>query len=230
LPDIKDTVGKNTMMKLSRPRKPTKNNPSEWHDDPADYETLYQYCAQDVRVEAKIDKQIRNLTAHEQSVWELDFRMNLRGLRVDIDAIETALAVHSKFQEERLRRFSAIVGGAFTPTQRSLVQKWLNSVLDLDEPISDTQAGTLESLLDIATGETKEAIEIFLSSTKASLAKLTSMLNYSDSEGRCRGQFQYHAASTGRWGGRGIQPQNLVRGNADYPPSVYFNYLLGEML
>ena len=30
-------------------------------------------------------------------------------------------------------------------------------------------------------------------------------------EGRIRGTLQYHAAATGRWGGRKVQPQNFPR-------------------
>ena len=38
------------------------------------------------------------------------------------------------------------------------------------------------------------------------------MLNMAMRDGRIRGTLLYHGASTGRWAGRGIQPQNLPRG------------------
>ena len=47
---------------------------------------------------------------------------------------------------------------------------------------------------------------------KSSTAKLVTMREKASSDGRLRNMHQYHAASTGRWGGRGVQPQNFFRG------------------
>src|SRR5262249_18793223 len=41
--------------------------------------------------------------------------------------------------------------------------------------------------------------------------KLDSLLASVDDDGRLRGTLRYHAAATGRWSGRGFQPQNLKR-------------------
>ena len=47
---------------------------------------------------------------------------------------------------------------------------------------------------------------------RASVAKIESLLRGADPEDhRVRGLLQFHAASTGRWGGRRFQPQNLKR-------------------
>jgi DNA polymerase len=53
---------------------------------------------------------------------------------------------------------------------------------------------------------------------KSSTAKYESVLNVaSPKDGRARGLLQYHAAGTGRWGGRLFQPQNLPKGLAEGP-------------
>src|SRR5947207_3419602 len=44
-----------------------------------------------------------------------------------------------------------------------------------------------------------------------SLKKLDSMLDCVGADGRARGLLQYHAATTGRWSGCLLQPQNLPR-------------------
>ena len=39
----KDQEGKRIMMKMAKPRKPSKNNPAVWHEDPEDFQKLYEY-------------------------------------------------------------------------------------------------------------------------------------------------------------------------------------------
>lgn len=57
----------------------------------------------------------------------------------------------------------------------------------------------------------RAAFELRLEAGKSSLKKLDKFLTYASVDGRSRGTLQYHAASPGRWGGRGPQLQNLMR-------------------
>jgi DNA polymerase len=57
----------------------------------------------------------------------------------------------------------------------------------------------------------REALRIRREGAKSSVAKLKAMRLGACDDGRVRGLFQFHAASTGRWGGRRIQPQNFPR-------------------
>src|SRR5262249_46567385 len=50
-----------------------------------------------------------------------------------------------------------------------------------------------------------------LPSCVASVKKLDRLLTSVDSDHRLRGTLRYHASSTGRWSGRGYQPQNLKK-------------------
>lgn len=58
---------------------------------------------------------------------------------------------------------------------------------------------------------TKRVIEIRQAGARSSTAKLTSMLDRVCDDGRVRENLLYCAASTGRWGGKGVQLQNLFR-------------------
>jgi DNA polymerase len=60
--------------------------------------------------------------------------------------------------------------------------------------------------------ECRKLLELRKKAAKGSLAKLEKMIETREADNRCRGQFQYHGAlRTGRWAGRGFQPQNLPR-------------------
>ncbi len=76
------------------------------------------------------------------------------------------------------------------------------------------RAGTVDEFLKNGkvTGDAKAVLKIRQSLAKASTAKYTAFLRQANSDGRVRGHLMYHAASTGRWGGKGVQPQNFPRG------------------
>jgi DNA polymerase len=79
----KDAAGARLMKRMSKPRKP---RPGEdptgiyWHDDPEDIKTLHLYCQRDVETEREAHKRIGSLTPEEQSLWEIDARINERGV------------------------------------------------------------------------------------------------------------------------------------------------------
>ena len=57
----------------------------------------------------------------------------------------------------------------------------------------------------------RRALELRQEAAKSSTAKLVAMREKASSDGRIRNMHQFHAASTGRWAGRGVQGQNLSR-------------------
>jgi DNA polymerase len=61
----------------------------------------------------------------------------------------------------------------------------------------------------------QQVLELRLQSAQAATKKLTSLLILAGPDSRVRGSFQYHGASTGRWSGSGVQPQNLKRLDED---------------
>ena len=54
-------------------------------------------------------------------------------------------------------------------------------------------------------------LELRREGARASVRKLDRLLAMVDTDNRLRGSLRFHAAHTGRWSGRGYQPQNLKR-------------------
>lgn len=74
----KDPTGKRIMLKLSRPRKPTKTDArTRWTPQmaPVDFGHLYRYCRQDVRTERGIRSRLYALSDTERELYLLDQRM-----------------------------------------------------------------------------------------------------------------------------------------------------------
>ncbi|MDR3472208.1 MAG: hypothetical protein P4M09_11020, partial [Devosia sp.] len=82
---LKDKAGHALMLQMCRPRQIKKDGTVVWWDetDPAKYDRLCDYCEQDVRTERAIADRLPPLPDDEQDTWELDFQINVRGVRVD---------------------------------------------------------------------------------------------------------------------------------------------------
>src|SRR5262249_24509085 len=57
----------------------------------------------------------------------------------------------------------------------------------------------------------QHVLELRRDSARASVRKLDNLLKSIDADGRMRGTLRYMGSSTGRWSGRGYQPQNLKK-------------------
>jgi hypothetical protein len=55
----------------------------EPHEQPELYAKGKAYCIDDVLTECGIDRVLPDLPDFEQRVWDLDFRINTRGLPID---------------------------------------------------------------------------------------------------------------------------------------------------
>jgi len=204
----KDMVGARVMMQLARP----KPDGTFWtaEDVPEKFQRLYDYCKSDVEVERAIDNRMMRLSEQEQHVWVLDQLINQRGIRVDLPAIQKAIAMveqeRARLDKEMLCTTGGVVGKC---SEVQLLVKWIR-----------TQGVEIKGLakadvLDALTGElpqpVRDALALRKEAAKSSTAKLLAMKNRASRDGRVRGCFQYHGASTGRWAHRGIQPGNLPR-------------------
>lgn len=212
----KDQAGHRLMLQMARPRAFIDHGPSmekcpQWWDEPEKLERLYAYCKQDVEVERELDKRLMPLSPAEQEMWVLDYYINQRGLAVDLPAIDAAIKVVES-EAERLngsmRRATDNFVGFTTETAR--LTEWVR-LQGVDVP-GVAKADVLDALADQHLPDAvRAALLIRQEAGKSSTAKLKKMRALVSSDGRVRNTKQYHAAHTGRWGGRGIQPDNMPR-------------------
>ncbi len=212
LPVKKDMDGRRLVLKWCKPRKPTKKDPSARHTDPDELERLIRYCKTDVEVDTEAFLRCPPLTPTERRVWVLDQEINLRGIAVDRPLVTTVLDL---IEEETGRLNAEVSGLTFgaldSATKRDRVLAWLEDEgLYLPDLTKKTVEDTLAS--GLATGAAKRMLEIRQATAKTSTAKYQAFDDRSKTDGRLRDILVYHAATTGRWGGSGVQLQNLPRG------------------
>lgn len=210
----KDMKGHRIMLQLCKPRvERTPTSEPQWYtvdNAPEKFEALYAYCKQDVEVERALCKRLVSLSPKEQKLWELDYKINRRGVYVDIPAAVTALQV-VEFEKLRLnKRMHEVTNSAVSVCSAAgQISDWLK-LQGLEVP-SIAKADVVEMLKRDLPAHAREALELRQEFAKTSTAKLNAMILGASAGNRVRGLFQYSGASTRRWSSRRIQLQNLPR-------------------
>ncbi len=216
LREKKDKEGHALMLKVSQPRRITKKNPNEWVEDDASMARVFRYCAQDVVAEEGLSDALPDSSPREQQIWQLDQTINRRGVPVDIQSVDAMIRVTDAHKAKLLVEFDALTNGKYnSPTQ---IEKFKDHLAALGVNLEDLSKNTvLEALkLDIPASA-RRMLEIRQSVGKSSVSKYMALRNGMSLDERLRSLLMYHAAGTGRWGGKRFQPQNLPReGLKDY--------------
>lgn len=226
---MKDMVGRRLMLQMAKPRKIEADGTIIWWDDLAKLEKLIAYCKQDVEVERALEKRLRPLSESELALWHLDQRINDRGVLVDEALCNGAKAIVGEAQKALDKKMRTLTNGDVSAcSNRNQLVKW---VKEQGVECDSVAKAAMEELLSEDAPVPPHVREVLLvrqEAAKASVAKIDALLNgKSPEDNRTKGMLQFHAASTGRWGGRRFQPQNLVR--PDYDDSV-INLLIDSIL
>jgi DNA polymerase bacteriophage-type len=213
LPLQKDTLGRASMLQVTKPRTPSKNNPCvDWFGDKEKMNTTYRYCIQDVNVEEHVYKRTIDLPPFELVVKRIDEEINERGVFVDRELAEAAIDIsnqHKKAVDNELFWLTGCRVSSVTKVQqvKAFLEENGLSVDSLDK------TGVSDLLLrkDISP-KCRRVIELRQQGSLSSIKKYIKILKWVGDDDRLRHLFLYFGASTGRWTGKGPQLHNLPRG------------------
>ena len=214
----KDKEGKALVQLFCKPRPKTskirrannKTHPDEW-------DRFKQYAKQDIVSMREVVKKMPNWNmlenGFELSLWHLDQRINDRGVCIDVDLAEKAVECIDIEQRRLADETNSMTNGEVqTATQRDAMLRHI--VGEYGVTLNDLTASTIERRLndpDLPDG-LKELLAVRQQASTTSTSKYKALLNRVNSDGRLRGTLQFMGAPrTGRWAGRGFQPQNLTR-------------------
>lgn len=214
LTEQKDLAGGRVMLQLSKPKDFGPNGePIFWTptDSSEKFIKLYSYCANDVLVEQKLYKRLLKLSPNESKIWQLDYKINRRGIKCDVAAISAAIEIVDSEKKRLDKKMQSVTGNAVATCnatgQLTDWIKWQGIEIDGVAKGDVTELLTRQNL----PPKVKASLLLRQEAAKSSNAKLGTMLKSACDDGRIRGLFQYHGAGTGRWAGRRIQPQNFPR-------------------
>lgn len=233
VPTQKDPRGKQFINDFCKPRKyqgPMKNGIVKelWYEPHGpmyhEYVIGMEYCITDGEAEADVDAVLPDLPEFEQRVWEWDFKINNRGVPIDVKSVQNAIKFSDHFTKVAVDQFESVVG--VRPTQRAKVLEYLQQREEIEE-IGDLRSKTLKRLtLSEFPAELQSIIQTRLDCSLASIKKLETMARCTDSDGNARGGHLYGGAHTMRWSHKRIQTGNMKRGNAKQQKWL-FEYMEG---
>ncbi len=216
----KDKTGTSLMLKLCKPGKDGRLPGHHWPRFTCAKEQwtfaqahmrLLEYCAQDTEVERELDKLLPDLPPRELDVFHADMRINLRGVAVDVPALDHLIRQADVAAKEAVNDMKLVTSGMCEgPTDvRGLMRFLYQRGVKTD---SVDKASVRRMLADpkIVDAEVRRALQIRQNSGKTSVAKLEKIKALSW-KNRIYDTYQYHGAATGRWTSRGVQVQNLPR-------------------
>lgn len=182
---------------------------------PVEWAKFKSYCASDIISMRGVDRKLPswNYTGAELDLWHLDQRINDRGIHVDLDFANAAIATAEKAKALLAKRTRALTNNDVErATQRDRLLGHILMEYGVDLP--DLQASTLERRINDPElpQELRELLDIRMQASMGSSSKYKSLVKAVSPDGRLRGLLQFNGANrTGRWAGRTFQPQNLFR-------------------
>ena len=218
----KSWAGKALIRTFCVPKKPTKKNAGKLrtlpHDEPEKWALFKDYCRQDVVAELAVEGYLSRfpMPQNEWDLWALDMEINSRGIQVDHELVEGALACDAGTVQPLLDEAIALTG-LENPKSVSQLKKWLSEETgdDFDSLAKDKVASILPTL---ESEKARRMLELRQELSKTSIRKYVSMHSATGEDGRVRGLLQFYGANrTGRWAGRLVQVQNLPR---NYLPAL----------
>lgn len=205
----KDMKGNRVMIQLSQPKKD--GTFYEPITDDEKFEQMYKYCETDIDVERKLYKRLLPLSAKEQALWELDHKINQRGVAVDYASALQAISIvdfEKKRLDEEMRKVTN--NEVSTCSANAQLTTFLrNSGVQTEGVAKHIVSDLLEK--DKLPQNCRAALLYRQEAAKSSTAKFVSLIERSGTDHRMRSTLQYHGAGTGRWAGRGFQLHNLPR-------------------
>lgn len=206
------TEGKDLIKYFCQPCAATKSNGGRTRNRPfhapEKWETFKRYNIRDVETEMGIQHKLHKFPVPE-SVWEeyhIDQEINDRGVRLDMELVQQAIAMDARSREELTAAIKDITK-LENPNSVLQMKQWL-SANGVETDSLDKKA--IAELLKNAPDKLASVLILRQQLAKSSVRKYQAMEKTVCADGRARGMFQFYGANrTGRFSGRNIQLQNL---------------------
>ena len=203
----KDEAGTWLINLFSKPSRKGERVTAE--EKPDDWAAFGAYCDQDVETMRDAAKRLaRDFPRGERAVYEVDQRINDRGVCVDTALAQAAERCFKDNRAEALKEIAKIAG-VDNGNSVAQLRTWLKGRgVDTEDLRKDTVKELLEGELP---DDVRRVLALRQECAVSAAAKFTAAIRATNGDGRLRGTMQYFGASTGRFAGRLIQFQNLAR-------------------
>lgn len=210
----KDSRGVRLIGMFSLPGRKSHKEPSQ---APKDFAEFCEYCAQDVIAERAIFQALHTRTDREFiPQWELDCQIDDNGAPIDADEALGAARLYAQIQDQAESLALELTDGAplrsttalraWTAQQGWPMQSFAAAAVD-DALADEVQCAKFPKVA--------EFLRLRQAASGTAGKKFDAMLAMLARDSRVHGILVGRAAHTGRYAGRGVQPQNMPRGSFD---------------
>ena len=184
---------------------------------PEEWQRFREYCIRDVEATVECARRMPrwNNTPEELALYQLDQRINRRGVAIDVDLIDAALDTIQAEQRRLSAQAQELTGiDDLSTTQVARVLAYLRDEHQIELP--NLKAATVASLLRDGLEDLPDTVVMLLRNramtSKSSTAKYNAIKKCTSPDGMLRYLLQFCGAGrTARWSGRGPQFHNLPR-------------------
>lgn len=206
------TEGKDLIKYFCQPCAATKANGGRTRNRPFHapdkWEAFKRYNIRDVETEMGIQHKLHKFPVPDE-VWEeyhIDQEINDRGVRLDMDLVQQAIAMDTRSREELTAAMKDMTA-LENPNSVQQMKQWLS---DNGVETDSLDKKAVAELLKDVPDNLADVLTLRQQLAKSSVRKYQAMEKTICSDGRARGMFQFYGANrTGRFSGRNIQLQNL---------------------
>ncbi len=204
--------GKDLIRYFCTPCKPTKVNDNRTRNLPCHalekWELFKSYCKRDVEVERDIRKKLSKypISEHEQMFYILDQEINDRGILIDTQLVQQAIACDMEHKEDTFAQAQRLTG-IDNPNSVAQLKAWL---FENGVKVESLSKKAVSNLVQETDGDVEELLNLRLQLAKTSIKKYEAIERAICPDKRVRGLLQFYGANrTGRWAGRLVQVHNL---------------------
>lgn len=217
-----------------------------YNTDPALMQEMYDYCLQDVAAMRAISLNTRQLSTQELEDYQVNERINDRGIYVDVPLANSAIKYASAEVAEVEALVREITNGEITSVRSTKMRDWVMARLgpealklctvykDGEAKISMDKSVRANLLAfddyDQVPVDVCDVLQCASDIWASSVSKFTRMATLADSEDqRIRGAFVFNGGSaTGRFSSYGMQLHNIARKTAKDPEAIRAAMMRGD--
>jgi len=190
---------------------------------PALFAEMMDYCGIDVETMAEIDQHLLPLQPQERKMWELNHRINQRGISIDFNLIEAIARLNVQADMDLEDMLKPLGLTASNVRSQAQFKAWaLTHGVEIPS-LNKKELGAMS----IEDPVVLQGLELREQVCKSSIKKFDAMSAMSCKDGKIRGNHVYHRATTGRFAGGGVQVQNMPRPVVDDTDALAESILAG---
>lgn len=195
----------------------------DYKSDPLLWDDFGQYCIQDVAAEREIARRLQvfgtyPLPERERRIWELDQKINDRGMPTDREFVRKAYSIGVQTSDKAVEKLKALTGLENPKSQKQMLEWVQKHGYEPNTLRKEYVALALDSPdMDAPDRQAREVLELRKVANSTSYKKLATIERHLSPDERLKNQFIFMGSSrAARWSSAAGQLHNMARPTPEF--------------